>query len=148
MLGLRRRKVRNIVINPGALLRLSIPFIILVTISCVLILVIHRQMLHAFNAANEAAEANTTVLIELNNLITKILTTGTIGLGVLGIVCVGLWLYYSHRIFGPAVPLQRQIQDLINGNYEARVKLRAGDEFKELASSLNELAEKLQSQKR
>lgn len=51
----------------------------------------------------------------------------------------------SHRVFGPAVAFVRHIETLRGGDYGARVKLRATDEFHEIKDALNELASDLQA---
>lgn len=59
-----------------------------------------------------------------------------------------MWLKLSHRIFGPLVPISRHITELKNGNYASRVQLRKNDFMMELKDELNQLAEKLQSDKK
>ncbi|MBN1114078.1 MAG: HAMP domain-containing protein [Oligoflexia bacterium] len=49
----------------------------------------------------------------------------------------------THRMAGPIMVMRRKIIDLRNGDFSARVHLRKGDEFKELADSFNEMAEHL-----
>jgi hypothetical protein len=46
----------------------------------------------------------------------------------------------SHRIYGPMVPFQRHIEELKNGNYKARIRLRKDDELIEIRDALNDLA--------
>lgn len=57
-------------------------------------------------------------------------------------VVAGVCLAYTHRLIGPRVALERQIEALKNGDYAARVKLRKYDVvFRDLARDLNELAQ-------
>jgi hypothetical protein len=51
----------------------------------------------------------------------------------------------THRYYGPIVALTRILQELKSGNYKARVHLRQKDEFQNLATELNLLAEHLDS---
>ena len=46
----------------------------------------------------------------------------------------------THRYYGPIVAIERFVDMLIRGNYEAKVVLRNKDELQELAAKLNELA--------
>lgn len=62
----------------------------------------------------------------------------------LALLLIGAGFYLSHRIYGPMVPIKRQIVALINGQYEARGKLRPKDEFHELMELLNQLAVSLE----
>ncbi len=50
----------------------------------------------------------------------------------------------SHRYNGPIVPLTRHLQELSQGKFSSRVRLRAGDELSELADAQNRLAEALE----
>jgi methyl-accepting chemotaxis protein len=61
------------------------------------------------------------------------------------IVVVTLSVVYMKRMVGPPVAFRRQIEALKNGDYRARVKLRDGDAFEEMARDLNELAGLLES---
>ncbi|MCP5057023.1 MAG: hypothetical protein GY937_09910 [bacterium] len=53
---------------------------------------------------------------------------------------VGLWGWHTRRVMGPEVAFRRQVEALKNGDYTARVLLRDGDAFEDLANDLNELA--------
>lgn len=57
-------------------------------------------------------------------------------------VAISIWL--THRMVGPTYAFRRQIRHLIHGNMKARVRLRDGDAFREVAHDLNELAAKLE----
>lgn len=59
------------------------------------------------------------------------------------LLMVSLWK--SHQIFGPKTPILRLIEQLKEGKYQARGQLRAGDEYQEVMSALNELAQTLES---
>lgn len=61
---------------------------------------------------------------------------------LLAVVCV----MYTHKLIGPFRPFNRHIDSLLEGDYNARVKLRANDAelFTGYADKLNLLAEKLQ----
>lgn len=72
---------------------------------------------------------------------------------VLAIICfllvnVGISIFYTHKLVGPTVAFSRQLKHLISGNYSARVRLRHGDAFTDIADLLNKLAEKLEGEKR
>src|SRR5665213_295356 len=138
-----RRKIKNAIVSPNALLRLSIPFFVLIVIAITVILLIHREILQSLNTAEVIDRANPIMLANLQQIVMTVTKTGLIGIMTLGIACLGLWVVYSHRIFGPTVPIRRHIQNLIKGDYQSRIHLRAGDEFKDIAAELNELAEKL-----
>lgn len=62
---------------------------------------------------------------------------------LLATVCVA----YTHKLIGPLRPLERQIDALLEGNYDARVQLRKGDIdlMNNYADKLNTLAADLQT---
>lgn len=62
---------------------------------------------------------------------------------LMALLVMFLLIRSSHRFYGPLVPIQRHIENLINGNYNSRLVLRQGDELTELRDSLNRLAEAL-----
>ena len=58
----------------------------------------------------------------------------------LSILCVGIIsLIYSHRIAGPIYRLKKAIEALQEGKKISYIKLRPGDEFQDLADSLEKL---------
>ena len=58
----------------------------------------------------------------------------------LGMLCVGIIsLIYSHRIAGPIYRLKKAIEALQEGKEINHIKLRPGDEFQDLADSLEKL---------
>ena len=53
-------------------------------------------------------------------------------------------IFYSHRVVGPVYRFEAMLNELLNGNYSIRIKIRRKDEFKELEVLLNRLAEVLE----
>lgn len=51
----------------------------------------------------------------------------------------------SHRTAGPVYRLERTLEELISGNFQARMRLRKGDRFQELEEIVNRLAENLET---
>lgn len=78
-----------------------------------------------------------------------VLNRHTIALSVIFIlfilVLMAAVIVYTHRIYGAVVAIQRTINDLNAGRYEKRCNLRSHDELQDLAASLNDLAQTLQS---
>ncbi len=68
-----------------------------------------------------------------------------LGAFALGLFCIILGIRLSNRLYGPLIPLQRHIRNLIEGHYGSRVVLRRNDELTELRDSLNELAAVLEA---
>ena len=50
----------------------------------------------------------------------------------------------THRYYGPLVSIGRFLDQMIKGNYSARVSIRKKDELQQIAQKLNELAGELE----
>ncbi len=64
-------------------------------------------------------------------------------------ILVGLQVIFaSHRVAGPVYRLEKTLEELARGNFSVRMKLRKNDEFKELETVINRLAEYLEGMKK
>ncbi len=79
--------------------------------------------------------------IKFVGIIVSILTVIFSGISIV------LSIILSHRVVGPMIPIKRQIQNLLEGNYQARGHLRKYDEFQDIMTGLNELADQLDKKK-
>jgi methyl-accepting chemotaxis protein len=52
-------------------------------------------------------------------------------------------LNFSHRIAGPLPKIYQALKDIGQGKFETRVTLRKKDELRELAETINQMAQKL-----
>jgi methyl-accepting chemotaxis protein len=75
------------------------------------------------------------------------LVSGALVIGF-ALITVALCVRSTQRLLGPQVPLRRLVQALRAGDASARVHLREGDAFGDLAVDLNGLAEDLQEKER
>jgi signal transduction histidine kinase len=139
-----RRKVSNLVVDKGALLRLSIPFLIMAVVSIGIVMNISNRVMEALERTELVGLENLAAMNALHELQKQMTTMGQFGLVVLAVSCLILWIVSSHRIFGPVIPMRRHVRKLVEGDYTSRIHLRAGDEFKELSDDLNHLAEVLE----
>ncbi len=53
-------------------------------------------------------------------------------------ILIGIKL--SHRIYGPMIPFRRHIDELKDGNFSSRIRLRKDDDLLEIRDALNDLA--------
>jgi methyl-accepting chemotaxis protein len=141
-----RRKVSNVVVDGPALLRFSVPFFVLLIGALVIIQAMSWKMAGSI-ARFESSEPNVNAVF-LAKLTTEMTTLGMYGIVCLGFATYALWVFYSHAIFGPKVPLERHVGKLIEGDFSSRIHLRRTDEFKKLAADLNRLAEKLEQSRK
>jgi Tfp pilus assembly protein PilV len=139
-----RRKWSNFAVDTDALIRLSIPFFVLLVANLALTWVISWQI---GRFAEKYAAANYELLISFQLLAGEIQSTLVWGQLLFGFFAFMMWLVYSHRIFGPMVALRRHVQNLLAGNYGEKVVLRKFDEFRPLADELNSLADRLKNSK-
>ena len=52
-------------------------------------------------------------------------------------------IFLTHRVAGPIYRFEQTIRDAMGGNLNTRIKLRWADEFKVLASSINDMLNSL-----
>lgn len=136
-----RRKLANYVIDKRALARLSVPFIVMTVLSVALVIIIRWQVMEALQKVEIVGFENLGTMNELLKVQSAITVIGTVGIVIFAIICLGLWIIYSHRIFGPTVAIRRHVECLSKGDYSSRIHLRTTDEFRELSAELNHLAE-------
>ncbi len=68
--------------------------------------------------------------------------SGTIG----AFLIVLLWgLYFSHRLIGPMRRLERDLDEVINGNMTKDIKVRPEDDLKGVADRIQQLVVRLRS---
>jgi HAMP domain-containing protein len=138
-----RRQLKNLVIDKRALARLSVPFLIMALISIGLVSAMSWKVMQSLKSTELVGMENLPAMNALLEAQRSVTLMGTAGILGLTIVCAVLWLIYSHKIFGPTVPIRRHIHKLIEGDYSSRVHLRDGDELSEISEELNQLAEVL-----
>ena len=56
-------------------------------------------------------------------------------------------VFYSHRIIGPVYRINRDLQRVLDGEEDVRIKLRDKDQFKGLAGRVNTLLDAFYSMK-
>lgn len=136
-----RRSVKNLLVDTKAQFRLALSFLVFLCGSVAIILYLFITTSNFLEQQTMAGSPE--VLSVVGELKMKILMVSTGGVIILGMLCVALWAFASHRIFGPVVQIHQQIDRFIQGNYGQKIKLRRFDEFQETADKLNELGEKL-----
>lgn len=64
-----------------------------------------------------------------------------------GLILFALGKYLSHRIAGPLFAFEKALKDILGGNTDKVLKLRAADEFKHLEELTNQVREQVQKLK-
>ena len=143
--GRQQRKLRNLVQDPRVQYRYALYFFGFAVAAAV---VNQLFMVRAFRSILvqrllstniDPAMLNAAVAAPLQALALRM----TLMYPFLGMVCAAFAIWVTHRFVGPQVALQRHIANLKVGNYDSVCRLRKDDELKEIAATLNELAEEL-----
>ena len=140
-----RRSVRSLLIKPREQLKYSFVF---VGLGIIVLMVFVASVILFLSQTMMSLEAAYSLDPEVISAIRKSLVSA---LGLTLLLCVVLATFaiilgvqWTHKIYGPVVPMQRHIDALKEGDYSSRVNLRKGDELQELSDALNSLAESLE----
>ncbi|MDD5173760.1 MAG: methyl-accepting chemotaxis protein [Candidatus Omnitrophica bacterium] len=76
-------------------------------------------------------------------ILPSVLLSSAVVLLIIGFAAIIMTLFASHKIAGPLYSIGRDIDELASGNLNVRFKLRGGDEIKELAYKLDNMARSL-----
>ena len=76
-------------------------------------------------------------------LLREILSANWIFILAGGLLVVIASMMLTHRFAGPVYRFERSLEEMLKGNLDFEIRLRSGDEAKELALLLNELAASL-----
>lgn len=71
-----------------------------------------------------------------------------VNLFFVSIFCASVGIFISHRIAGPIYRIKKFLDDVTNGDYSQRLKLRKHDELKDVAEAMNKLVDKLEREKK
>lgn len=66
---------------------------------------------------------------------------------ILSFMAFAVVIVLSHRVAGPIYRLEKTIEEFLKGNFKERMRLRKKDEFQEIATFINRLAEFLETSK-
>jgi HAMP domain-containing protein len=82
----------------------------------------------------------------------RVFYINTIRMAVLFASFIGLLMAVvfrmTHRIYGPLVSIERFVEQIADGQYDKRVKIRNKDELKRLVSKLNNMAERIEARQK
>jgi methyl-accepting chemotaxis protein len=81
---------------------------------------------------------NTSLAIMPSVIYTTLITTF-----LLGLVVIMVTLLVSHKIAGPMYRFEKDIDRVTKGDLKSRINIRKGDQFQELATSLNVMIDHL-----
>jgi methyl-accepting chemotaxis protein len=141
----KKRSLKNILINPAYQLKyvfwISIAGIVLISCNA---LVFYSYIKENYNILvdlspmDEAAKAQ--LYHELNVILYKL---GGVSLAFMLLAAL-LGIKVSHSTAGPLYHFKRVFNEIKNGKTNARVRLRPGDDFKDVAQAFNEMMDSVQ----
>jgi HAMP domain-containing protein len=144
-----RRTLRGLIVRPNEQLKWAVSVTgASVVITGVLLIVVGLSFKSLVDRWKEMGDVDPELAAVLNNSLMPGLLEMIGALVLVAALMVILLIKTSHRYYGPLVPIQRHIENLIKGNYDTRIHLRKGDELTELSASLNKLAETLKAGKK
>ena len=144
-----RRSWKNLLLMPNQQVRLGMYSVLLTMIFSFSVLIISLVAFETlYMIILDLIPRVTELRIFINTYMWE--TIGWLSLAAcLYIFCsILLAIWVTHRWIGPTVAFRRHIEELKRGNYAARVTLRKGDAFHDLAREFNELSSNLEAKQR
>lgn len=132
-----RNKRKNAYVMKGLQTRFILNFFILILLGFVILGAIlcyatRESITTVVKAQNMSVSPTVTYILPL------LAFGGVIVLVLIGVLCIRLALYTSHKIAGPLFRLDRLLQNLASGDFSiGEVQLRVGDEIHDFAHSFN-----------
>ena len=80
------------------------------------------------------------VIAVITNAITNSLVLVMLVATAVAMAAILIGVKLSHRIYGPMIPFRRHIDELKDGNFGSRIRLRKDDDLLEIRDALNDLA--------
>jgi len=140
------RSVLNLLLQPFVQLRIGF-----VTIGTALLFVLflasffYLKLMQFTDVIVTLTQADQEIHALLGNYLESIAWTAVGGAIVFVIVNLLLTIYLTHKMVGPTIAFRRHINALMEGNFSAKIRLRRGDAFEEVAEDLNRLSEWLKN---
>ena len=138
--GAKNRSLKNILINPAY----QIKYIFYVSTTGILLIAANASIFYAYIKENYATlidlspmEDNVKAELyhELNVIFLKLAVISSFFI----LITAFIGLKLSHRTAGPLYHFKRVFNDIKGGKTDARVRLRPGDDFKDVANAFNEM---------
>ena len=81
--------------------------------------------------------------VMLNDVFFQNLVLLGVVFAVLSLATIALTVWLTHRIYGPQIAITKFVREVARGNFHVKLRLRAGDEFHDLADDLNQMVSTL-----
>jgi methyl-accepting chemotaxis protein len=142
--GPNRRQLKNILINP----RYQLKYIFWLSVTGLLLTIINCSIFYVFIRENYSilvelvpmpANVKDQLYAELFQIIGYLALVSLLFLILVG--CLGMFL--SHKTAGPLYHFKRVFNEIKGGRRDARIMLRPGDDFQDVAQAFNEMMNSL-----
>lgn len=148
----RKRRLRNFLLDPSRQLRSAVHFMGLyvvysVLLSMVFLHVTFNQHSFVMTHLGQSEDASFGDMFQNPIIVQGLIEVSVLFLAFL-IIAMGLTILFSHRIYGPLIPIKRQLEALQEGDYSKRITLRQSDELKDIADAINRLSDCLEERER
>ncbi len=98
-----------------------------------------------FKVVTEGAGVPEPIAYNLFPILRQVNLTMGIGLFVIFVMFLMIGLYVSHKLIGPIHRLRRELRQILEGDFNHRIKMRKGDDLLFVADSVNQLLDKMKS---
>ncbi len=132
----REARARRAIIVKHAFNRRLILRIWLILMTLVLVSGVAFYLLAQKRLAEEYFSAHSQIRTTMEMLLPWMIIVYVLGI----LVTFFLTLFYTRKLAGPVLRFQRELGQLAAGDYQVQINLRRGDELKELASRINDIA--------
>jgi methyl-accepting chemotaxis protein len=78
-------------------------------------------------------------------ILPAVLLSGAVVIVLVGLATIMMTLFISHKIAGPLYRLDKDVQEITEGNLRVTFRLRTGDELKPLVGSMNDMTNALRT---
>lgn len=139
-----RRKLKNVLIYPRYQLKyvfwLSATGLILTLVNCA---VFYTYMQENYSILVDLSPMDDSTKAQLYSELRRIVTLlgGFSAVFILAVAAIGMFV--SHRTAGPLYHFKRVFNDIKAGKRDARIRLRPGDDFRDVADSFNQMMDSL-----
>ena len=146
--GRAKRNLKSTLIEPFKQIRfgiyvigLSIAFVVIT--SALFLLAFYQQYQHLMEIFNITDMKSEMELVTNDIFYTNIVRIGIVFVGFIAAM-FSLVFKLTHRYYGPLVSIERFVDEMTEGDYSKRVKIRSKDELQRLTEKLNLMAESIE----
>lgn len=130
---------RKIIVNQYQIRLAMSLFIYIIIYSVILGFIIFYPLYQDLNYATDLEEQT-----RISAIVLYLHKRVWIGLFVAAMLAGVHAIFSSHKVVGPMYRFEILLRDLLGGKYGSRIRIRKGDEFKEMEGLLNELSASLE----